>query len=168
MTDRPYVAVCGPDPAEPEAEHAAERLGRLLALAGAVVLCGGHGGVMAAVARGASSERGTVVGILPGAGRHEGNPHLTVALATGLGELRNALLVRAADVVVAVAGEFGTLSEIALALKTGVPVVGLSTWELARAGRALQPDPIVRAVSPEEAVDRALQLAAEQATGGRG
>jgi uncharacterized protein (TIGR00725 family) len=162
------VAVCGPDPASPDAEEAAEEAGRLLGRAGAVVLCGGHGGVMAAVARGASSEGGTVVGILPGADRREGNDYLTVAIATGLGELRNALLVRAADVVIAVAGAFGTLSEIAMALKTGVPVVGLSTWELGRLGRPLEPDPIIRTASPKEAVDRALALAAERTTGGLG
>jgi uncharacterized protein (TIGR00725 family) len=137
----------------------AEQIGRLLARAGAIVVCGGHGGVMEAVARGASDEGGTVVGLLPGSDRREGNPYLTIAIPTGLGELRNGLIVRAADALIAVGGAFGTLSEIALALKTGVPVVGLGTWELARGGAALAPDPIERAQTPEEAVQAALRLA---------
>jgi uncharacterized protein (TIGR00725 family) len=156
------IAVCGPDPATPDVAEAAELVGRLLAGAGVVVVCGGHGGVMEGVARGASGEGGTVVGLLPGADRREGNPFLTVAIPTGLGELRNGLIVRAADAVVAIGGAFGTLSEIALALKTGVPVVGLHTWELAKDGAPLAPDPIVRAKTPEEAVREALRLASER------
>ena len=92
---------------------------------GAVVVCGGLGGVMAAVARGAHEAGGVVVGLLPGDDRTTANPHLTVALTTGLGEMRNPLVVRAADAVLAVAGGHGTLSELAFALRTGVPVVGL-------------------------------------------
>jgi uncharacterized protein (TIGR00725 family) len=152
-----YIAVCGPDPCSAEEAKAANLVGRLLAEAGAVVVCGGHGGVMEAAARGASEAGGLVVGILPGLARGEGNPFLTVAIPTGLGELRNGLIVRAADAVVAVGGAFGTLSEIALALKTGVPVVGLSTWTLGRSGQDV-PDPIVRATSPPDAVRRALEL----------
>ena len=172
--DCPYIAVCGPDPASEDAPAHAEHVGRLLADAGAVVVCGGHGGVMEAVARGAADRGGTVVGILPGADRREGNEHLTVRIATGLGELRNALIVRTVDAVIAVSGGFGTLSEVALALKTGVPVVGLDTWELSKAGRALDPDPIVRAATPEGAVREALRLAGArtrartEATGGPG
>ena len=100
---------------------------------------------------------GRTVGILPGLDRAEANPHVEVAIPTGLGEARNALVVRAADAVVAVGGEYGTLSEIALALQAGIPVVGLGTWELARAGVA--DDGIVRAENPDEAVARALELA---------
>jgi uncharacterized protein (TIGR00725 family) len=161
---RPYVAVCGPDPASPDQAAQAEVVGRLLAEAGAVVVCGGHGGVMEAVARGASAvPDGIVLGILPGPDRREGNRYLSLAVATGMGELRNGLIVRAADVVIAVGGEFGTLSEVALALKTGVPVVGLGTWELAKAGRPVEPDPIVRAATPEDAVREAIRLAASHA-----
>jgi uncharacterized protein (TIGR00725 family) len=155
----PYVAVCGPDPASDDRRADAETIGRLLAEAGAVVVCGGHGGVMEAAAQGARSAGGTVIGILPGTTRTEGNPHLTVAIATGLGELRNGLIVRAADAVIAVGGAFGTLSEVALALKTGVPVVGLGTWELARDGAPLEPDPVTRVGDPAEAVAVALRLA---------
>lgn len=154
-----YVCVVGPDdPCDDWVKDAAEEVGRLLARAAAVVVNGGLGGAMEAASRGAASEGGTVVGILPGRTRSEGNPHLTVALPTGMGEMRNVLNVRSADAVIAVAGEFGTLSEIAFALKTGVPVVGLRTWELAKDGG--EPvDAIVRAGTPEEAVREALRLA---------
>jgi uncharacterized protein (TIGR00725 family) len=152
---RPYVAVCGPDPASEPLAAQAETVGRALARAGAVVVCGGHGGVMEAAARGAAAEGGIVVGFLPGSDRAAGNPYLTVAIPTGMGEMRNALIVRAADSIVAVGGEFGTLSEIALALKAGKPVIGLGTWRLARDdGGAV--DALIRVDSPEEAARRAL------------
>jgi uncharacterized protein (TIGR00725 family) len=157
MATRPYVAVCGPDPAPPEEAGQAEEIGRLLARAGAVLVCGGLGGVMEAAARGVAAEGGTSLGLLPGLGRDTGNPHLTISIPTGMGEMRNTLVVRAADVVIAVAGEFGTLSEIAFALKTGVPVIGLGTWELSKQGRMV--DAFVRAATPEEAVQEALRLA---------
>src|SRR5262245_24583712 len=108
----------------------AELLGRLLAARGAVVVCGGLGGVMEAVARGAADAGGLVLGILPGTDRQDANEHLTLARTTGMGEMRNALVVRAADAVIAVGGAYGTLSEIAFALRTGVPVVGIGTWDL--------------------------------------
>jgi uncharacterized protein (TIGR00725 family) len=105
---------------------------------------------MEAVSRGAANAGGTVLGILPGSDRGEANEHVTVALATGLGEMRNALVVRAADALIAVGGAYGTLSEISLALRTGVPVVGVGTWEL---------DDVVDAPDPEAAVELALELA---------
>jgi uncharacterized protein (TIGR00725 family) len=109
---------------------------------------------MEAAARGSAANGGTSVGILPTETRGGSNPHLTVAIATGLGETRNALVVRAADVVIAVGGEFGTLGEIGLALAMGKRVVGLGTWNLDRRGR---PDPLIRAATPAEAVTWALQ-----------
>ncbi|HXJ64511.1 MAG TPA: TIGR00725 family protein, partial [Actinomycetota bacterium] len=102
-------------------------------------------------------EGGTVVGILPGFDRSEANPYVTVALPTGMGEMRNALIARTADVVIAVGGEFGTLSEIAFALKIGKAVVGLGTWDLVRRGE--QVAGIERADSPAHAVEIALRLA---------
>jgi len=161
-----YVAVCGPDPCPAEAAKQAEQVGRLLARAGAVVVCGGHGGVMAAASKGAAKAGGTVIGILPGSSRAEGNPYLTMSIPTGMGEMRNALIVRSADALIAVAGEFGTLSEIALALKVGVPVVGLGTWELAKSGRRVQA--FAEAASPKEAVRQALRLAIDRSGGGSG
>src|SRR4051812_20978815 len=127
----PYVAVVGPGEADAAAERDAEVAGRVLAQHGAVVVCGGLGGVMAAACRGASDAGGLTVGLLPGADRAAANPWVAVAIATGMGELRNGLVVRAADGVVAVGGGFGTLSEIALALKLGRPVVGVGTWNIA-------------------------------------
>jgi len=151
-----HVAVVGSGAAEREQLLQAEEVGRLLASRRAVVVCGGLGGVMEAVCRGAKSTGGTTVGILPGTDRGEANAWVDVAIPTGLGEARNALVVRAADVVIAIGGEFGTLSEIALALKTGKPVVGIETWELSR--RGVPAGEIVRARDAAEAVERAFQV----------
>jgi len=126
----PYVAVVGPGEASPDELHAAEEVGAGLAEAGAVVVTGGLGGVMEAACRGARSRRGRTLGILPGDDRDAANGWVEIAVATGLGELRNGLVVRAADAVVAIGGGHGTLSELALALKLGRPVVGLGTWEV--------------------------------------
>jgi uncharacterized protein (TIGR00725 family) len=126
----PYVAVCGASEPDLAQRELAREVGRRLAEAGAVVLCGGLGGVMAAAAEGASRAGGTVVGILPGADRTAGSAHLTVAIATGLGEARNAVLTSAADAVIAVGGGWGTLSEIGLARRRARPVVTLAGWEL--------------------------------------
>lgn len=150
------AVVCPSAPRTGEAE-AAEEIGRLLAEAGAVVVCGGGGGAMEAVCRGAKGAGGTTVGILPGDHRSEANEYVDVAVPTGLAEGRNALVVRAADSVLAVGGAYGTLSEIALALRAGIPVVGLDTWELARGGEP--DDGVARASSPAEAVAMALSAA---------
>jgi uncharacterized protein (TIGR00725 family) len=130
MSRTPYVAVVGPGDASSEELHAAEEIGAGLARAGAVVVTGGLGGVMEAACRGARSSRGRTVGILPGDDRDAANGWVEIAIATGMGELRNGLVVRAADAVVAVGGGHGTLSEVALALKLGRPVIGLGTWEV--------------------------------------
>ena len=155
-----YIAVVGAGEPNRETDQAAEEVGRALARARAVVVCGGLGGVMEAACRGARAEGGTTVGILPGTTRDDANSYLSVAVATGLGEARNVLVVRAADAVIAVGGEFGTLSEIAFALKIGTPVIGFGTWELARAGEPVEA--IVAAPSPAAAVDLALALAASR------
>ena len=154
----PYVAVVGPGFASPDELAVAEEVGRGLGERGAVVVCGGLGGVMEAACRGARASGATTVGILPGVERGDANPFVDVALPTGLGEARNALVVRAADVMIAVGGECGTLAEIALALKAGTPVVGLGTWELAREGDTVEA--IVRVETAAEAVERALALIA--------
>ncbi|OJV80860.1 MAG: TIGR00725 family protein [Cellulomonas sp. 73-92] len=158
MSARRYVAVVGPSSSTAEQDETAERLGGELARRGHVVVCGGGGGVMAAVSRGSAGAGGLVVGLLPGLDRTEGNPHLTVAIPTGLGELRNWLVVRAADVVVAVGGSWGTLSEVALAVRTGVPVVALGFWNLpdeaAAGGPAIRQAPDLDAALA--AVDRVL------------
>lgn len=126
-----YVAVVGPaDAARPADLSHAEEVGRQLAATGAVLLTGGHHGVMEAAARGARAAGGASIGILPGLDRAAGSPEHTFLLPTGLGELRNGLLVRAADGVVAVGCSWGTLSEIALARRTGVPLVLIDPWDL--------------------------------------
>ncbi len=132
----------------------AEAVGRGLAEAGATLICGGMGGVMAAACRGAKSAGGLTIGVLPGYSATDANPHVDVPIVTGMGEARNVVIVRTAMVVIAVGGEFGTLSEIAFALKLGRPVIGLGTWELAKEGRAAEA--IVKARTAEEAVRLAL------------
>ena len=141
-----YVAVVGASEATEELAEIARAVGAGLARRGAIVVTGGRGGVMEAASRGAAEAGGIAVGILPGADRAEANEWVTVALPTGLGELRNGLVVRAADAVIAVGGAYGTLSEIALALRAGVPVFGLGTWEI---------DGVQPAASAEEAVELA-------------
>jgi uncharacterized protein (TIGR00725 family) len=128
----------------------AEAVGRGLAERGAIVVCGGRGGVMAAAAKGAAEAGGVVIGMLPGLGRSDANRWVTYSIPTGLGELRNGLIVRTAEAVVAVGGAYGTLSEIALALHAGLRVFGLHTWEI---------DGIAPVDSPEAAVMAALEAA---------
>jgi uncharacterized protein (TIGR00725 family) len=152
-----YVAVVGPAEASAAEREAAEVIGRELAAAGAVVVCGGHGGVMAAACRGAAAVGGVSVGILPGSDRSAANEWVSIAIPTGLGELRNGLIVRAVDAVIAVGGAYGTLSEVALALKTRVPVVGVNTWAI---------DGIEHVDSPAAAVDRVLAFAGRGAVEG--
>jgi uncharacterized protein (TIGR00725 family) len=137
----PQVAVVGTGEAAPGTDALAFAVGAALARRGALVVCGGLGGVMAAACRGAASAGGMTVGILPGADRAAANPWVTVALPTGLGELRNGLVVRAADGLIAVGGGWGTLSEIALARRLGKRVVGLATWELGEDGVEVASDP---------------------------
>jgi len=143
-----YVAVIGAgSDVAPALLAEAEEVGAALARRGAIVVCGGLGGVMAAACRGADAEGGLTLGILPGDDRSAANAWVTVAVATGLGELRNGLVVRSAEAVIAVAGEYGTLSEIALALKAGKRVVGLGSWKIPG---------VVAAGSAQEAVTLAL------------
>ncbi len=134
----------------------AYRVGKNLACKGLVVICGGMGGVMEAVARGVSEERGVVIGILPGRERLEGNRYLTYSIPTGLGDARNAIIACASDAVIAIAGGFGTLSEISLARKAGKPVVGLRTWKATNGtGEDIG---VIEVADPEEAVNKIWQI----------
>lgn len=143
----------------------AERMGRAIAEAGAVLVCGGLGGVMEAASRGAARAGGTVVGLLPGFDARDANRWVTVPIVTGMDQARNVILVRSSDVVIAIGGRYGTLSEIALALKLGKPVVGLGTWRLAQPeGRRV---PLVRARGAEQAVALALAAARRAGPGAR-
>jgi uncharacterized protein (TIGR00725 family) len=143
-----YVAVVGPSaPKDPTVLDAARALGRLLADRGHVVVTGGLGGVMQAAAEGVADAGGTAVALLPNDDRGSASPGHTVVIPTGMGEMRNALLVRTADAVIALGGGWGTLSEIALAARTGVPVLAVGSWDL--------PGPeVTTCESVQEAVDR--------------
>ena len=152
MVAAPYVAVVGAgDAVSGELLAAAEAVGAELARRGAVVVTGGLGGVMEAACRGARAAGGTTVGILPGGDRAAANPHVEVAIATGMGELRNGVVVRSADALIAIAGGHGTLSEIALALKAGKRVVGIGSWEIEGVAAMADPLAAVSAVLDREA-----------------
>jgi uncharacterized protein (TIGR00725 family) len=149
--ERKIIGVIGAGEAGPDVMRTAEEVGKLIAMYGHTLICGGLGGVMEAAAKGARGAGGTTVGILPQAERHAANPHIDIPIATGFGEGRNLVIIRTADILIAVAGEYGTLSEIAFALKMGKQVIGLGTWEIPG---------IVRASSPLEALELALELLA--------
>lgn len=150
------IAVCGPaEASEREYEHA-RAVGGLLARRGAVVICGGYGGVMAAAAAGAREAGGTAVGVLSRPDREEANPDVAITIATGMGQARNAVIVNSADAVIAVGGSWGTLSEIALARRGGVPVVCLGGWQVTGDDGRPAPGGPVYVLTPEEAVDAAV------------
>lgn len=153
-----YVAVVGPAEATADELSLAEEVGRLLAEAGCIVVTGGLGGVMAAAAEGAAAAGGTSVGLLPGTDRTAASDHLTVAIPTGLGELRNGLVVRSADAVIAIGGSWGTLSEIALAVRAGKPLVSVAGWQVSSdADDAVD---ILQAATGEGAVELVLDMLA--------
>jgi uncharacterized protein (TIGR00725 family) len=142
------IAVIGKEECTEEEYEAAGKAGSLIAGKGAVLCCGGRGGVMESACRGAREAGGTTVGILPDTG--SGNPYLDVTIRTGMGYGRNVILVQSGDAVVAIGGGYGTLSEIAIALKSGKKVFGYRTWEI---------DGVVPCSTPEEAVNRAVAAA---------
>ncbi len=148
------ISVIGAGKCDEETYAAAEQVGRALALRGATVVCGGLGGVMEAACRGAKVAGGRTIGILPGIDQNEANAYVDIPIVTGLGEARNVIVVRSGRAVVAVGGEYGTLSEIAFALKFGIPVIGLGTWQLARDAKVLSG--IVEVNDPVEAVELAI------------
>ena len=152
-----FIAVIGG--AEPSLQEArlAEEVGRQLAVKGAILVCGGLGGVMEAACRGAQSEDGITIGILPGDSRRAANPYVQIPIVTGIGYARNVAVVKSAQAVIAIGGSYGTLSEISHALQSGIPVIGLNTWSLSRNGQ--QDNSIILAQNPTEAVDKALNLA---------
>lgn len=146
------IGVIGSGSADATSLEAARAAGRGIARAEAVLLCGGLGGIMGAAAEGAAAEGGTVVGLLPGEDPRQASPHVSIPIATGLGQARNLLIVRASEAVVAIAGEWGTMSEASFCMKLGVPLVGLHAALPAAF-------PIDRFDEPNEAVARALELA---------
>jgi len=153
----PRVGVLGPSSCTPPVREMAWRVGQCIARSGAILVCGGGRGVMEAAARGAKEAGGVTVGILPGASAAEANPYIDLPIVTGLGNARNVVNVLTSQVVIAVGGAAGTLSEIALALKCGTPVIGLRTWQLQAPEDQPAPE-IHAATTPEEAVELALRL----------
>ncbi len=150
MRDKIRIGVIGGSSPPPQALEQAFQVGRLIARAGAILVCGGLGGVMEAASRGAKEEGGTVIGILPGQDFEAANPYVDIPIATAIGYLRNALVVLNSHVLIAVDGSYGTLTEISYGLIYGRKVFGIGTWDI----------PGVIAVSgPEQAVERALKEA---------
>ncbi len=144
------ISVIGAGSCNKEIYCIAEEVGRLIAQKGATLLTGGLGGVMEAASKGAREAGGTTVGILPGFGKEEANPFVDIPIITGLSDARNIIVVRSADAVIAVSGEYGTLSEIAIALKLGKPVIGIKTWDNIKG--------VIYVNSPEEAIQKVLEL----------
>ena len=151
MAQAPAIAVIGAGDAPPDVLELSLEAGREIAVRGATLICGGRGGVMEAAARGARERGGHTIGILPSYHRSSANPAIEFAIATGMGEARNAIVVASADAVIALAGEGGTLAEIGFALKLGRPLIALRSWP--------QLDGLHRADNAEEAVTMALKLA---------
>ena len=145
-----YIGVIGGGGCSEEVYKLAEEVGERIAKTGAILVCGGLGGVMEAAARGAKKQGGITVGILPGVDKYQANPFIDFPIVTGLDEVRNILVVRNSDCVIALPGEFGTLTEIAFALKAGKPVIGISTWDIS--------EKIIQTKNPEEAVETAMKL----------
>lgn len=152
---KPIVAVIGGGHCTAKDASMAETIGREIAKRGAILICGGLGGIMEAACRGAYSAGGTTIGILPGEDMETANSYVQIAIATGLGEARNLAIVKSAHAAIAIAGEYGTLSEIAFALKNNKPVIGLNTWSLSRTGRKLKS--IIEAKDALDAVDKAFR-----------
>jgi uncharacterized protein (TIGR00725 family) len=148
---KPVIGVIGASTCDEEIAGIAEAVGREIAQRGAVLICGGRGGVMEAACRGAKSAGGVTIGVLPGSTRHEANQYVDYAVATDMGQARNVVIVLSSDAIVAVSGGYGTLSEIATALKMSIPVVGIGTWALDA--------PISRTTDPAEAASIAHQEA---------
>ena len=149
--DRPVqIGVIGGREASPEGLEMTVEVGREFARRGAIIVCGGMGGVMEAACRGAREAGGTTVGILPDLSADEGNPHLDVIIPTGMGLARNVLIINACHGVIAIEGKYGTLSEMALALQKGIPMVSLNSWNV--------DESIITVCSAKEAVDRLFQM----------
>jgi uncharacterized protein (TIGR00725 family) len=150
---KPIIAVIGGRRSDKSLLSEAEEAGRLIARKGFVLVCGGLRGVMEAASRGAKSEGGLTVGILPQNDSKEANPFIDIPIVTGLGIGRNVIIARTADALVAVGGEYGTLSEIAFALQMGKPVAGIKTWDIKG---------VLGVENAEEAVNKVLEVLAAQ------
>jgi len=144
------ISVIGAGTCNNEIYSIAEEIGKLIAQKGAILVTGGLGGVMEAASKGAIEAGGTTVGILPGFSREDANKYVSIPITTGLSHARNIVIARSADAVIAVSGEYGTLSEIAVSLKLGKPVIGIKTWE--------NIEGLIETDSSQEAVNKAFEL----------
>ena len=151
------ISVIGEGNARPEIGDLAEKVGVELARRGHAIVCGGLGGVMEAVCRGAKSAGGTTIGVLPGDDPKEANPWVDVPICTGMGHARNVIVAKTGRAVIAIGGAYGTLSEIGHALGDGIPVIGLNTWDMSRNGE--DDDGVIVASDAEDAVEKAIQAA---------
>jgi uncharacterized protein (TIGR00725 family) len=151
-----FIAVIGNSKASAQEIKLAEAIGREIAKNGAVLVCGGLDGVMKAACRGAVSEGGLTIGILPGTSRTDANEYVQIPVVTGIGFARNIIVVKSAQAVIAVGGGYGTLTEIGYALKSGLPVIGLGTWKLSNKDKT--DDAIIRADNAADAVAIALEM----------
>jgi uncharacterized protein (TIGR00725 family) len=151
-----FIGVIGGSDITPEVARLAEEVGREIARRGAVLVCGGLAGVMEAACKGASEAGGLTIGILPGESRRDANPYVKIPVVTSIGYARNVAVVKTSQAVIAIDGSYGTLTEIAYALQSGIPVVGLGTWSISIDGKADKN--IITAESAGEAVDRAMTL----------
>ena len=156
MQTKKFIAVIGPAEASLKELELAEAVGRQIARRDAVLICGGMGGVMEAACRGAYLENGQTVGILPLDNRKMANPYVRIPIVTGIGQARNIIVVRSAQVVIAIGGGYGTLSEIGHALRCGIPVIGLNTWSIHKNEQIDRS--IISVDSPLEAVELALNI----------
>ena len=145
------IGVIGVADASDEEQKIAEQVGREIALGDAILVCGGLGGVMEAACRGAKSAGGITIGIIPGFEKSDANPYVDIPIVTGMSHGRNIIVVRSSHAIVAVGGSYGTLSEIAFALKLGIPVIGINTWEVS--------SEIKKVATPKEAVELAFTIA---------
>ena len=152
-----FIAVIGGSQCSAQEFELAETVGPELAKRGAILVCVGLGGVMEAACKGASSEGGVTIGILPGDNYQAANRYVQIPIVTGIGYARNLAVVKSAQAVIAIGGSYGTLSEISHALQSGIPVIGLNTWSLSKNGK--EDNSIIPAQDPVEAVDKALSLA---------
>lgn len=156
MGKKRLIAVIGGSQASKQEIKTAEDVGRELAKRGAALVCGGLGGVMEAACRGAISEEGMTIGILPGENRHDANQYVQIPIVTGMGYARNVAVVKSAQAVIAIGGSYGTLSEIGHAIQSGIPVIGIDTWSLAKGGKINSS--IIPAESATDAVEKAFDL----------
>ena len=148
-----FIGIIGAGKCSKKIFTLAEEVGKEIAKAGAILVCGGLGGVMEGAAKGVKETKGITVGILPGDSKEDANPHIDIPIVTGLGEARNLVVIRSSDAIIALPGKYGTLSELSFAVKLEKPVVGISTWDIS--------ERIAKAKDPKQAVELALDLAAK-------